>query len=168
MVEHPDKYFNARLGICQTAAEIGYAPAPAPSATRDGSVECLMQGEVDWDTNYVGADCDCLPEGVTFEVTETRDQCVALCQELEQPFFSYNVYFSRCWCKTSSEGAEKVYGMLSGRTDLYMQFCAEQEPYWDELWTYAIVFGSLAFLVGLGVLLCVVIGNKKGTYCFFC
>ena len=26
-------------------------------------------GEVDWDTNYVGADCDCLPEGVTCVVS---------------------------------------------------------------------------------------------------
>ena len=55
------------------------------SVLRPQRHRCLFCiGEVDWDTNYVGADCDCLPEGVT---------CVALPYLLPIPSLSCLISF---------------------------------------------------------------------------
>jgi heme/copper-type cytochrome/quinol oxidase subunit 4 len=55
--------------------------------------------------------------------------------------------------------------MLGANTETYIAKCAVVEEPWNELWTYAIVFGIIIFLIILGLTIWIVIGNKKGTYC---
>lgn len=67
-------------------------------------------------TNRTGVSV-CLP----FHVHRLRDRALCL-----PPRARVRALYVVCW-------PEQSYGMLSGRTDSYMQFCAEQEPYWDEV-----------------------------------